>query len=387
MQIQLIRTVEGFRESEAAWNEMVHGGPFQSPFYSWTWYDAWWEHFGGAGELFVIAGRDYQGRLQFVAPLMKHIRSLRGLPVSEIRFLANSISPQNTILFGNGCGGQDALDAVLKCLAEHRSEWDMVSLPNTPEIMPYVAEIDDAAALVGFRTLREPGWNSAYVTIDGRFADYLTANLGKQRRRGILQKVRQLSQQPGYAVSDFRRPEEMPAALDRAFAVSRSSWKGDLGTDMAGEESRRLFYEDVTRRLSQRGQVRIWTSCLDQTPLAVQYQLVSADATYLVVNDFNHANQRQSPGTVLLYQVLERLFEEKSVGRFQFSGDLYDYKSQWATGTESHTTLELFHDGIYSRFLWWTKKKALPTWRTLRAKVWPVSPEKKPYPPAKCGAD
>jgi CelD/BcsL family acetyltransferase involved in cellulose biosynthesis len=143
---------------------------------------------------------------------------------------------------------------------------------------------------------------------------------------------------------------------------------------MAGEESRRLFYEDVTRRLSRCGQVRIWTSCLDQTPLAAQYSLVSADTTYLVVNDFNHANQRQSPGTVLLYQVLERLFEEKSVGRFQFSGDLYDYKSQWATGTESHATLELFHDGIYSRFLWWTKKKALPTWRTLRAKVWPVAP-------------
>jgi CelD/BcsL family acetyltransferase involved in cellulose biosynthesis len=227
---------------------------------------------------------------------------------------------------------------------------------------------------VGFRTLREPGWNSAYVAIEGQFADYLTTNLGKQRRRGILQKVRQLSQQPGYGVGDFRRPEEMPAALERAFAVSRSSWKGDLGTDMAGEESRRLFYEDVTRRLSRCGQVRIWTSCLDQTPLAAQYSLVSADTTYLVVNDFNHANQRQSPGTVLLYQVLERLFEEKSVGRFQFSGDLYDYKSQWATGTESHATLELFHDGIYSRFLWWTKKKALPTWRTLRAKVWPVAP-------------
>lgn len=374
MQIQVIRTVEGFRELESAWNEMVRGGRFQAPFFSWTWYDAWWKHFGDAAELFVVAGRDPQGRLQLVAPLMKQRRSLRGLPISEIRFLANSISPQNSILVGNGCSGPEALHVVLECLAEHRGEWDMTTLQNVPETMPYLAEIDDSAALVGFRTLREPGWKSAYVTVEGQFADYLATSLGKHRRRGILQKVRQLSQQPGYCVSDFRRQEEMSLALDRAFAVSRSSWKVSLGTDMAGEESRRLFYEDITQRLSQLGQVRIWISCLDQMPLAVQYQLVSADAMYLVTNDFNHAYQRQSPGTVLLCQVLERLYEEKCVSRFQFSGDLYDYKSQWATGIESHATLELFHEGVYSRFLWWTKKNALPALRTIRAKMWPVSP-------------
>ncbi|MGZ5529440.1 MAG: hypothetical protein ACXWJB_12255, partial [Limisphaerales bacterium] len=44
--------------------------------------------------------------------------------------------------------------------------------------------------------------------------------------------------QPGYSVADCRLPGEMPAALDRAFAVSRSSWKGKLGTDMSGEQSR-----------------------------------------------------------------------------------------------------------------------------------------------------
>jgi hypothetical protein len=58
------------------------------------------------------------------------------------------------------------------------------------------------------------------------------------------------------------------------------------------------------------------------------------------------------------------------VGRFQFSVDLYDYKSNWATGIQPHANLELFHEGLYSRFVWWTKKKALPTLCTLRDNMW-----------------
>ncbi len=91
----------------------------------------------------------------------------------------------------------------------------MITLRNIPESMSYLADVNDAGALLGFRMLRAPGWNSAYVTMEGEFTDYLTANLGKQRRRGILQKVRQLSEQPGYGLAAFRRPEEMPLALDR----------------------------------------------------------------------------------------------------------------------------------------------------------------------------
>ncbi len=382
MQARVVRNIDGLRALEAAWTEMVNDSPFQAPFHAWTWYDAWWRCFGGGAELFVIVGEDPQGRLQFVAPLMRERHSLRGLPVSEIRFLANSISPQGGILVRNGCTGPEALDAMLKCLAEHRSEWDLATLRNIPEDVPYLNEFDDACVLHGFRTLREPGWNSAYVALDGTFDDYLAAQLGKNRRRGIVQKVRQLSGQPGYRVAEFRRPDEVSAALAHAFAVSRASWKGPLATDMSGEPSRRLFYEDITQRLAQRGQIRIWVSFLVQKPLAIQYDIVSASVMYLVVNDFDSDYQRQSPGTVLLYHVLDRLYEEKPVSRFQFSGDVYEYKSQWATGMQSHATLELFHDGLYSRFLWWTKKRALPTLRNLRASVWPVADKAAPAQPA-----
>jgi len=374
MQVRVIRTVEGFRDLEAGWNAMLRESEFKAPFYSWTWYDAWWKHFDEGNELFLIVGEAPDGRLRFVAPLMKGKRSLRGLPVSQVSFLANSISPRSSILFGKDFAGSDALAAVQACLAEHRSEWDMIRLWNVPDGMSYLSCFDEVCRRHRLQVIREPGWQSAYVAMDGDFETYLGNNFGKNRRRGIQQKVRQLSARPGYRVMEFKRPEEIEHGLDLAFAVSRASWKGKLGTDMAGEKPRRSFYTDITRRLAEQGQMRIWISALDETPIALHYHLVDGDAVYLIVNDFSDEHQRMSPGTVLLYQVIERMYEEE-LGQFQFSGDIYDYKSKWASGVHRHVTLEAFHNRPYSRLLWWTKNTALPALRSVKANLWAVTRE------------
>ncbi len=366
MQTRVVRTFEGFRDLESRWGEMLRDSDMNAPFFSWTWYDAWWKHFAEGSEWFLIAGETPDGQLRFVAPLRKGRRSLRGLPVSEISFLANSISPRSSILFRKDCPGPEALDAVLRCLAEHRSEWDMLRLWNLPEGISYLSGFDEAGSRHGFHAIREPGWQSAYLALEGDFETYLTRNFGKNRRRGIQQKVRQLSARPGYRILDFKRPEEIEHGLELAFAVSRASWKGKLGTDMAGEESRRAFYMDVTRRLAERGQVRIWISFLEEAPIALQYQLVDGDTVYLIVNDFSDEHQGMSPGTVLLYQAIERMYQE-NLRQFQFSGDLYDYKSTWASDVHRHVTFEMFHNRPYSRFLWWTKNTALPALRSVKA--------------------
>lgn len=369
MNVKIIRTAEGLHELEAAWNDMSQDSSFRAPFYSWTWYDTWWKHFAESNELFVVAAHAPDGRLQVLAPLMKGPRSLRGFKVSELRFAANSISPGNSILFRNGVEAPEALATVLGCLAEHRHEWDMFTLWNVPETAAYLSTFDEAAAARGFHVIREPGWQSAFITIGDNFEQYMAENFGKDRRRGIRQKVRQLSQRPGYQVLDFQGPEEMDRAVELAFAISRSSWKGKLGTDMTGCDARRAFYQELSHRLARQGQVRIWISMLEQTPLALQYDLVASDSMYLVVNDFNEACQGQSPGTVLLYQVVETMFAERGIGRFQFSGDLYDYKSKWATGMQRHVTLEMYGDRCYSRFLCWAKKTALPALRTIQGRL------------------
>jgi CelD/BcsL family acetyltransferase involved in cellulose biosynthesis len=347
---------------------MLRDSEFQLPFYSWTWYDTWWRHFAGEYKLFLVAMEDARGRLLAAAPLMQGRRCGRGLWVSEITFMANCISPRNSLLFRRGVCGAEVLACVLDCLAAHHDAWDMTRLWNLPEEMPYLADAEDAIAAHGFYVARDPGWQSAYIALEHGFEPYMADNFSKQRRRGIRQKVRQLSALPGYRVREFRRPEEMPQALELAFAVSRASWKGRIGTDMSQSAASKGFYTELTERLAPRGEVRIWVSLLDDIPLALEYSLVSDKATYLIVNDFNAAYERLSPGTVLLHQVVERAFAEHRA-EFQFSGDIYDYKSKWATGIHHHVTLDLFQPHPYSQCLWWLKTLALPAWRSVKTRL------------------
>jgi CelD/BcsL family acetyltransferase involved in cellulose biosynthesis len=348
---------------------MLRRSNYQAPFHTWGWHDTWWTCFGHGRDLYLVTGEDPDGQLQIVAPLMRRRRRKHGLPLLEVRFLANHNNPFNTIIHRRDISASEALSYVLTCLTDHCQDWHFITLRNLPTRQLNQDCMTAAATPLGLRVIYEPGWSSAYLTIDDSFDEYIAGQFGKQRLRGIQQKVRQLSQQTQYRLNEYRAPEAMAIAVEQAFAVSANSWKKSAGTDMSGAEDMRRFYEEVSPRLANSGHIRIWISSLGPTPLALQYNLVSADTMYLLINDFNEAYRRQSPGTVLLYQVLSQLHREHSVSRFQFSGDLYDYKSHWATGIEKHFTTTLYHRGLYSRALWFAKGTLAPVIQSLQTRL------------------
>ncbi len=348
----MIQGVEGFRDLERRWDDLVADSDHREPFYSWIWFDTWWRHFHRGGELFVVTVADPMGRLQVIAPFM---RRRQRFAIRHLGFASNPISPNNRILVRRGFPVSEAVRLVMRCLAEHRDRWDRGRLLNMPETAELVGAMREASESLGFRLHQTDGWQSAYVRLNGGFDEYLASQFRSNRRRGIRQKVRQLSELPGYRLLEFRRPEEMPRALDLAFAVSRASWKQEEGTDMGGADDLRAFYREISERLAERGGVRILVALLDDKPIAVHFYLVSAASVYLIVNDFDHDFRQRSPGTVLLYQSIERLFEERSVYQLCFGGYLFDYKKVWATGVHPHVTIELYHGRPYSRLIGWLK--------------------------------
>lgn len=368
-QMRVVSTDIQFKDLEDAWDHLIEHSTYQAPFHTWGWHQTWWRCFGGARSLYLITGKDAAGELQIVAPLMRQVRRVSGFPLVELRFMANDNSPFNSIIHRSDITTSDATSSVLACLSRHFQEWHMITLRNIPHRLLDQDAMTAVAIRHGMKPLFKQGWRSAYLTIEGSFDEYVSRQLGKQRLRGIAQKVRQLCTHADYRLHDYQTPEEMPHAVDQAFAISAASWKARQGTNMSGKEDMRRFYEEISLRLAKSGNIRIFTSSLAHSPLALQYNLVSPDTMYLLINDFNETHRRQSPGTVLLYQVLGILHQEHSVTRFQFSGDLYDYKSNWASGVEQHFTTTIFHPGVLSRALWFWKGLLLPRMLQLRSLI------------------
>ena len=73
-----------------------------------------------------------------------------------------------------------------------------------------------------------------------------------------------------------------------------------------------------------------------------------------------------SPGTVLLYKVLEQV-HGSNIKEFDFGGNAYDYKMKWATGVRRHVNIQLFNPKPYSRFIYATKSRLLPLLRKIGA--------------------
>ncbi len=368
MQVHIIRDRDALSELKETWDKLLKGGSQDFPFYSWAWYSTWWKHFGQDGELFVLVAEESHGRVCGIAPLYLRRTRLRGLPVRELRFLDNSIGPRNAFLLHPGQEGIAGLQAMIQCLVDHRREWDTATLSNIEAESPYLDTLGESVKASGIRTIEESGRESPVIEIGGEFDDYWSTQFRAKQRYNITRRIRMQNNSGKHALLDYTLPNDMERALDLAFQVSRSSWKGRMGSDMSGSAHRAAFYRDITRSLAAEGRVRIWISLLDGHPIALRYQLTSNGTLHGLVSDFDEEFRDLAPGNVLLYKVLQRVHEQ-GLQRYEFCGNTYDYERPWATGVKRHVTLQLFNSRTYSKFLYATKTRILPVVRTIRAGI------------------
>ena len=313
--VQDMAGLQGLRES---WNELNATGRYRGPFLSWTWHDAWCRHFTQPGGMFIIVAEDPAGTVQAIAPLMKLRRRVNGLAVREVRFLENAIAPRHSFLIRKEACEDEAVDAIVACLAAHRREWNLVTLENIDCGSLFLGCLRNSIEKHGLHRWETAGFCSPYVDFGGDFTEYL-ATLGSKHRSDVKRNARRLLSQQDYRLLEFTAPENIMEGLSLAFRVSEASWKKEKGFHMAETAERRQFYKHITERFAELGQVRIYIAMLGDHPIALEYQVVDNDTVYLLINDFDRRHRALAPGTVLLYQAIER-FCSSSQNCFDFCG-------------------------------------------------------------------
>lgn len=69
--VKIINKKNDFLGIKTRWDGLLDEIALNVPFYSWTWYERWWEYFGRGNELFIITVEDSGGELATIASLMK----------------------------------------------------------------------------------------------------------------------------------------------------------------------------------------------------------------------------------------------------------------------------------------------------------------------------
>ncbi len=364
MQIRVLRTKKELMEVKAAWEDLIADSIYSAPFYSWFWCERWWKSFGQGAELYIICV--YEGDILLaIAPMMKEKVSLRGIPVTEIHFLDNGISPRNHFLHRKSDKGLNAVRHIFRSFIANRNEWDLINLRSIDSGAPYLACL---LAMERLSFIDEKGLRSPFIKIQKSFENYMLEIFNSKQRNDQKRGLKKVAREGQYRVEKKMELNDIEDALSTLFKVSHNSWKGSVKTDMAATSASKKFYEDVTRHFSMYGQVIIWILYLEKKAIAAHYFMSDDKKVYFMINDFDKEYYRISPGKVLLYHVIEEFHKEK-ICEFDFGGDNLDYKWKWCREFREHRNIQVFNKRGVSNFIYMSKDRFLPLLREVKKNI------------------
>ena len=167
------------------------------------------------------------------------------------------------------------------------------------------------------------------VDLRGSFAEYIK-KFSKKSRGNLQRAAKKFAKgtDPAAPLLEFRSPSEIIVFRDIAAAISRASYKSDLGWGFQEDKSfaRQIELDAVA------GRVRGYVLMSGDQPAAYVFCRIDQDVIVYKHIGYDGRFAQSSPGTVLLYLMLQRLFEEGEFRLLDFDGtEYYAYKKFFAT--------------------------------------------------------
>ncbi len=218
-------------------------------------------------------------------------------------------------------------------------------IPGHPDTAtaPTLAYRNDLIRYVSFREVR------FLVDLRGNFADYLS-KFSAKRRGNLLRTVKKFTELSGGELDcrEFHDAEEMLEFQRIAVEISSKTYKQRIGwAFQSSAEFSRELVED-----SEKKAVRGYVLFCNGTPAAYAFCRVQESIVYYTHIGYDPQFSEHSPGTVLLYLLIERLFAEGSFTYLDFLGGAYwQYKQVFSTVQMPSATLFYFLPTLRNRSL------------------------------------
>lgn len=319
--------------------------PFDRP----GWVYAWWDAFGGNGELQIATvGQGDEGAL---------------LPIVRQRGHHRSLTNWHSVTSGAIATGSAAAARLVSALLADKPVTLTLAFVDADSALAGV--FAPAAGEHGYRVHARPLEQPPYVRIDSDWESYeqgLTANL-----RGDVRRRRRRLEEAGSLTLDIvDGSDRLDDLLQEGLRVEGSGWKDDARTAIASRPETLRFYTDIARWAAGRGWLRLAFLRLDGRAIAFHLDLVADDVLYQLKGGYDPASERFSPGKVLHHMMLEHAFRS-GMRRYEFLGAADPHKRRWANGAREVLVLDAFAPSVAGRAAWLTHTRARPVAKRIAA--------------------
>jgi CelD/BcsL family acetyltransferase involved in cellulose biosynthesis len=303
-QIDVVEHIDGLRALEPEWDALLAVCPDATVFQTFEWYRAWFEGLGQhdpALRLHILTVRR-EGRLAAVAPLM--IRGAAGR--RTLMHLSAPFADYHTFLIDPACA-PEAHRAIWQAVAETQGAWDQLDLDD---ILPHGC----LAAHLHSPCFRErlPAAelqpSSRCWRLDLRDRASVAQILQKHEYQV---KLRRLARQGQLVCAHHRDPEQIAARFPLFTAMHQAQWRDRPdGFARFDEPHIAALFRRVAEALSARGRLLLTELSLDGRPAAFFYSFLFGGVYWAYRPCFDVGLARYSPGSVMMYRLVEHLAAE-----------------------------------------------------------------------------
>lgn len=262
-------------------------------------------------------------------PVMMGLVEDRGLGRWQL-FLPSQI-PLGPLLLRTDISGEDcavSLDDLLAALP--RYAWTI----GLPKLDPaYCAPLNSCAELQGERRSYATTVN---IAIEGSFEIYW-----QSRSKNLRAKMRRLAgrfEEQGGHLHEVRETSRMGEAVAEHGRLESAGWKGLKGTAIHKDNIQGLFYRDLLERFAAAGGARVFQLQLGGRVIASQIAVQENGILVLLKTAHDESFAAYSPGRLLDYLMLQRLFTEQELRVVEYYTSASAEDARWSTAQR-----EIYH--------------------------------------------
>ncbi|RJP20669.1 MAG: GNAT family N-acetyltransferase [Candidatus Abyssobacteria bacterium SURF_5] len=364
MYVEHISDFSQFESLREEWNSFVDRCDESHISHTHEWLVCWWKAFRENAQLWILLFRK-RGRLAGILPLMLRRKQFRGFPVRVLSFPLNGHTPEGGLLFEKS--QTEGLEHFLRYLHDGRNRWDILRLEKVYQKCLCDTDFPLLLDKNNLRHVHVDTFQSPYVETTADWDEYY-ASRSKKFRKVMRNKLNRMNQDGLLSMERLTGADITPEALEEIFDVSRRSWKAQLKRSIPDDVHVENFYREITAALAPLEKVDVWLMRRNGKVVAFEYHLKHKGIIYPIRADFDDFYHVLSPGSLLEFLIMKRLFDDPLIRGCNSCGRTYDYLMHWATDIIEHREILIFNSRSYSRQLFFLESKIVPIAK--KAKTW-----------------
>jgi CelD/BcsL family acetyltransferase involved in cellulose biosynthesis len=323
----------------AEWNELVRDSSADTPFLTWDWLHAWWNHLHDAATLRVMAVRaDHE--LIAIAPLVQRCSRFGWFSRLELLGTGHAGSDYLDVIVRRGHEA-DAMKAVTRLL---QSEDSTVRLDHLPE-GSFAAQLAGQLTSAGWVASVRPAGTCPVISLAGHTWDSYLATLGSAHRANVRRRLRGLEQQFQVQFTRIASEPDRQEALAALTRFHQARFEEDGGSTAFLTPELIAFHDEATRRALDRGWLRMYALRLNGHIAAVMYGFLYNGQFSFYQHGFDAEYGRHSIGLALMALTIQAAIAE-GAHTFDLLWGTESYKWLWTKDSRALSRIDLFSPNL-----------------------------------------